>query len=323
MSTALITRDDAALSISFTEAAIVLKNDALEKAAMIAKVGNADEQTAAVEAQQAVAGIVSLVEKARVACKAPVLDFGRKIDAEAAKFVTEIKEEQLRLAKLVGDFVQLEQAKAVAAERARRLEEEKIEREKQEAILKSAREAAERERTLREAAERQLREEQERQRKVDEATAAARKAEQEATNAQQRKEAEARRIAIEASNEKARVEAERRRIELESAQARATAQSHAELDAISDKFSEQARSLPPANIAPARAVGQRVTDDWEITVSDIDLLARHHRNCVDITPRLSEIKLLLKGGTTPKGVNAKPIVKAGVTAGRARAAIDI
>lgn len=323
MSQALITRADDALSISFTEAAIALKNDALEKAAMIAKVGNADEQSAAVEAQQAVAGIVSLVEKARVACKAPVLDFGRKIDAEAAKFTVEIKEEQLRLAKLVGDFVQLEQAKAAAAECARRLEEEKIEREKQEAILKAAREAAERERVLREAAERQLREEQDRQRKADEANMLARKAAQEATNAKQRKEAESRRVALEAESEKARVEAERRRIELESAHARSIAQSHDELDAISDKFAGQARDLPPANIAPARATGQRVTEDWEIIVHDIDLLARHHRNCVDITARISEIKLLLKGGMTPKGVTAKPIIKAGVTTGRARAAIEI
>lgn len=323
MSQALITRDDAALSISFTEAAIALKNDALEKAALVAKVGNATEQATAVEAQQAIAGIVSLVEKARVACKAPVLDFGRKIDAEAAKFVADAKEEQLRLARLVGDFVQLEQAKAAAAERARRLEEEKIEREKQEATMKAYREAAERQRVLDEAAANERRAEQERQRKVDEAAAAARKLEQEATNAKQRKEAEARRVALEAENEKARVEAERRRIELETAQALATAQSHAELDAISNKFADQARDLPPANIAPARATGQRVTEDWEITVSDIDLLARHHRNCVDITARISEIKLLLKGGTTPKGVTAKPIIKAGVTAGRARAAIEV
>lgn len=323
MSTALITRDDAALSVSFTETAIAQKNEALEKAAMIAKVGNASEQQAAVEAQQAVHGMLGLIEKSRKACKDPILRFGELIDDSAKKFKIELLEEQLRLAKLVGDYVQLEAAKAAAAERARRLEEERIEREKQEAILQAAREAADRERVLREAAEREQAAERERQRQYEKAAAEARSAEQEAANTKQRQDAEQRRKELEARAERERVEAERRRIELESAQARAQAQSHAELDAISNKFADQARDLPPANIAPARAAGQRVTDDWEITVSDIDLLARHHRNCVTIEPRISEIKLLLKGGTTPKGVNAKPIIKAGVTSGRARPAIEV
>lgn len=323
MSQALIVRDAEWTVATFNEEAQRIKNEALEKAALVGRVTNSDEQSTAVEAQQAIAQTISQVEKARKACKEPALEFGKKVDEAARTFVQEVKEEQLRLARLVGDFVQLENAKREAAERARRLEEEKLEREKQEATMKAYREAAERQRVLDEAAAAERRAEQDRQRKVDEAAAAARKAEQEATNAKQRKEAEQRRIAMEAENEKQRIESERRRIELEQAQARATAQSHEQLDAISEKFAQQAKDLPPITFTPARATGQRVTDDWEILVTDIHLLYRHHPNCVDITPRLSEIKNLLKGGTTPKGVNAKPIVKAGVTAGRPRPAIEV
>lgn len=320
---ALIVRNSEWTVATFNEEAQRIKAEALEKSAMVARVTNAEEQAPAVEAQQAIAQTLSLVEKSRVACKAPALEFGKKVDEAARSFAAELKEEQLRLARLVGDFVQLEQAKAAAAERVRRLEEGRIEREKQEAILKAAREAAERERVLSEAAERELQAERDRQRIANEAAARALRAEQDAKNEGQRQAAEAARKTLEAAAERERVEAERRRIELESAQARAVAQSHAELDAISNKFADQARDLPPANIAPTRATGQRITDDFEVTVSDIHLLYRHHPNCVELTPRLSEIKNLLKGGTTPKGVNAKAIVKAGVTAGRTRAAIEV
>ncbi len=322
MSEALITRDDASLSVTFTEKATALKTSALEKAGVVGRVSNADEQQKAVEAQQEIAGVISLVEKARVACKAPILDYGRKIDDSAKKFVEEVKEEQLRLARLVGDFQALEQAKAQAAERARRLEEERIEREKQAAIMKAAREAAEAQRAIDEAAATARRVEEDRKLKADQAAAAARRAEQEATNKKEREAAEQRRKELEAQQEKERIEAERRRIELETAQARATAQSHAELDAISSKYDAQAKDLPPVSFAPTRAQGQRVTNDWEVTVSDIHALYRHHPNCVELKPRLSEIKDLLKGGTTPKGVVAKPIVNSGVTTRRPMA-IDV
>jgi chromosome segregation ATPase len=287
MSTALITRDDAALKVEFTESAVALKNQALEMAGLIARVTDASEQANAVEAQQAIAQTLSQVEKARKACKDPVLNFGRAIDDAAKDFVEEVKEEQLRLARLVGDFQQLQQAKAAAAEKARRLEEERIEREKQEAIIKAAREQADRQRVL------------------DEATAAARRAEEQAKNEQQR------------------LEAERRRIELEEAQAKSQAASHAEFDAIAARAAEQQKDLPPVTFAPARAEGQRVTSDWEVAVTDIHTLYRHHPNCVKLEPLMSEIKNLLKGGTTPKGVTAKAIVKAGVSAGRPRAAIEV
>lgn len=284
---ALITRDDAALKVAFTESAEAMKQQALQAAAMIAVVSTPEQQAEAVRAQQELAQWLSQVEKARKACKEPILDFGRAIDKAAREHTEEGAIEAARLAALVGSYVQLEQAKAAAAEKARRLEEERIEREKQDAILKAAREAAEKQRVL------------------DQAAAAARKAEQDA------------------KDEAARIEATRRRVELEEAKAKATAASHDEFDAIAERAAEQVKELPPITFAPSRAAGQRVTNDWEVTVTDIWLLARHHPNCVNIEPRMSEIKDLLKGGTTPKGVIAKPIVKAGVTSAKPRPAIEV
>jgi hypothetical protein len=48
-----------------------------------------------------------------------------------------------------------------------------------------------------------------------------------------------------------------------------------------------------------------------------------HANCVELKPRLLEIKNLLKMGVTVAGVTAKPIVKAGVIIPKDKAAIEV
>jgi hypothetical protein len=115
---ALIVRDDARLSITFTAAANELKNDALASSGLIAKVNDAESQERAVAAQQAIANVLNLAEKARKACKDPVLDFGRLIDHRCREFIQELKDEQLRLARLVADFQQLEQERVRRAQQA-------------------------------------------------------------------------------------------------------------------------------------------------------------------------------------------------------------
>lgn len=238
MSQALIRRDDSRLSIDFTPAALELKSKALEVSALIGKVNDASSQEAAVQAQQQLSEALALVEKARVACKQPVLDFGRLIDSKAREFATELKEEQLRIAKLVGDFQFLEQ------ERVRRAQQ-----------------------------------------------------------------AENERLAA---------------LEREKAAELAKAKSHEELDKIQEKFDTRAtQEAPQKPIAPVRAAGQRVVEDFEIIVSDIHLLYRAHPNCVKMEALVGEIKSLLKAGVTVRGVIAKPIVKAGVTRGRPMAAIEV
>jgi hypothetical protein len=236
---ALIRRNDASLTVDFTEAALAMKQSALASAALVGKVSNADEQEQAVVCQTEIASLLNMAEKARKVCKDPVLEYGRSIDDKAREFVSELKEEQLRLARLVGDFQQLEQARVRAAQQA------------------------ENERLL--------------------------------------------------------------ALEREKAKELAKAETHEQFDAIQEKFNQRAQfeAPPPEAIAPARASGQRVTEDWEIIVTDVWLLAKSHPTCVKIEPRLSEIKGLLNAGVKVAGVKAERQVKAGVRVGRPAAAIEV
>lgn len=238
MNQALIRRNDEALSIDFTPAAIELKSKALEASALVGKVDDASGQETAVGAQQLLGDTVALVEKARVAAKQPWLEAGRLIDSKCREFCEELKEEQLRIATLVGDFQQLEQ------ERVRRAQQ-----------------------------------------------------------------AENERLAA---------------LEREKAAELAKAKSHEELDKIQEKFDTRAQQEGPMQpIAPVRATGQRVVDDWDVVITDIHLLYRHHPNCVKLEALTGEIKALLKAGTVPKGITAKKVVKAGVTRSRLPGAIEV
>ena len=134
---ALIARNDAALTVSFTDAAIALRNAALAISGVVGRVTNPDENTAAVVAQTEIQKIRSMAEKARKAAKEPVLEYGKRIDNAAKEFVKEIDEEMLRVSTLVGNYQTLAQAKERAAEQLRVQEIAKIEREKAEAIAKA------------------------------------------------------------------------------------------------------------------------------------------------------------------------------------------
>lgn len=134
---AMILRNDAGLSASFTPQALALKNAALESAALIGKVTNGTEQEQAVAAQTELAQLLKLAEEARKAAKEPVLTFGKRIDDSAKVFCDELKTEQWRLSRLCGDYQQLEQAKARAAQRAEDERLAALEREKQAAMAKA------------------------------------------------------------------------------------------------------------------------------------------------------------------------------------------
>ena len=285
MSQALIVRNDAALTVSYTEAALALKSHALEVAALVGRVSSEEENQAAVAAQKEIAGILKQAEDSRKQAKEPILDFGRAIDEAANRFKAELKDEELRLGRLTGDYQALQQAKARAAELARIAEQRKLEEERRQAEQKI----------------------------IEERLAAQRKLDAEAAEIA-RKEREAKN-----KEEAARLELER--LELERQRKLAEAKSHQELDKINDRHAEQVAAIPV--VAPVRATGQVVTNDWEITVTDLHLLYRCHANCVELKPRLSEIKNLLKLGVKVQGVKADPVVKAGVRATKQRAAIDV
>lgn len=130
----LIKRDDAKLAITFTDEAHEMVALAIGNAAMVQKVDSHTTQALAVEAQKDCRRVLKLVEDARKEVKAPVLDFGRAIDDAAKKFVNEVAREELRVAKLIGDFQQAELARARSAEAARLKELQEMERAREEAL---------------------------------------------------------------------------------------------------------------------------------------------------------------------------------------------
>jgi hypothetical protein len=147
------------------------------------------------------------------------------VDKEAKKFAADMEAEELRLARLVGDFVQIEEMKAREAEKARLEGLSALEKERSAALQ--------------------------------------------------------------------------------------NAKDHDEVDAINQAFADRAAALPAA-VEPPRAEGQSVRHDWEIEVVNPFDLARYHPNCVNITPRLIEIKQLLNEGVVVRGINAKKVVQSSV-----------
>lgn len=126
----MIRRDDLKMEVSFTTVALKLKTDALELSGLIARVSTPEEQATAVQAQIALKDILSRAEKSRAAAKAPVLEFGKRIDDAAKTFKKELDEEMYRVTELVSDYQQLEQKKAQAEQIARNAEASKLEQEK-------------------------------------------------------------------------------------------------------------------------------------------------------------------------------------------------
>lgn len=134
---ALIVRNDAALSVSFSENAVALRDAALATGALIGRVTNADEQNAAVLAQREIVGVIRSVEKARKEIKQPVIDYGRAIDDAAKKFILEVEKEEGRIANLISEF-QLVERRRIAAEEAKQREElARIERERAAELAKA------------------------------------------------------------------------------------------------------------------------------------------------------------------------------------------
>lgn len=223
---ALMVCNDQQLSVSLSERAQALKDEALEKAALIGRVTCSEEQRGAVDAQKALAFIRTAVEKARKAAKERPLAYGRAIDEKAKEFVREIGEEDLRIAHLIADFQALEQARIRAAQQAENERLTQLERDR-------AKELAE-------------------------------------------------------------------------------AKTFEEVDRVQEHYNTLAQQESTPMPEVAKVEGQIVRHDWDITVTDIWLLARGHPSCVKIDPRLSEIKSLLDAGVKVSGVKAERIIKAQV-----------
>lgn len=92
----------------------------------------------------------------------------------------------------------------------------------------------------------------------------------------------------------------------------ACATSVEQVDDINHRYNDKAQVLSAPINAPAKAKGQKVQSDWDITVFDIWLLAKSHPTCVKIEPRLGDIKTLLDNGVTVAGISATRVVKSTV-----------
>lgn len=120
-----------------------LKKQALALSIPITKVENDQEQALAVNALQALKAITRGMEATRKAVKAPVLELGKKIDAVAAEFITEVDREEMRISGMVNHHQktllrlkrEAEEAEAAKQREAQRLADE-AERLRKEAEVK-------------------------------------------------------------------------------------------------------------------------------------------------------------------------------------------
>lgn len=234
--TALMLRNDAALTLQFTPQAERLKTAALELAATIGKVADAADNARAVAAQTELAALIHLVEEARVAAKDPVIKFAANIQTAAAGFVQELKDEAWRISQLVGEFQQHQQAVATAAINAEKQRSNDLDKQ--------------------------------------------------------------------------------RMAEL------ATAPDLDAMDAINEKYDRVISALAPEPIAPAKATGQIVKQEWQFEVTDVHALARAHPGCVKIEPRALEIRSALNAGVKLAGIRAWKTTKATVRLPRAKSPIE-
>lgn len=237
MSTALIVRNDAALTASMSQAAAEQKEMALAAGALIGKVTNAEENKAAAEALIKIQEVIRAIEKDRQLIKRPLIDYGKQIDATAAAFVKDLVEDATRIGGMASDFAAIERMRQQAA------------------------------------------------------------------------------IAME--NERLTALEREREAEL------AKVKTHEEADEVKQKFSDLVAQTSVPIPAATRAEGQRITEEWEIVVNDVHALYRMHSQCVELRPRLTEIKSLLNTGSKVAGVTATKVVKAGVRLAPQRKAIDV
>lgn len=341
---ALILRQPDATSVDrfrLSDEAGALIEQALMASEAVTQVTTADENTSAVSVQRELKGVIVLLNKQREELNRPLLDAQRALKRMVDGELAPLEKEMDRISQAVAQFAQEERDRRFEEERAQQREIARIQAEKQAEIDRLAREQAERERLAREAQEaierkaREQREAAERKAQAErEAAEAKARAEREAaeqavrdarTKAQReaaakalaeaearRKIEEAQRLAREQAEAKAREEAEAKAKAEAQAKAEAEAKSTAEKIAQIEESAANRVYVESRPVETTRAAGQRISQDWEITVTNPWELAKYHPDCCTITPLLTPIKQALNEGREVKGVSAKKITKADV-----------
>ncbi|NBV25154.1 MAG: hypothetical protein EBS05_24945, partial [Proteobacteria bacterium] len=290
--------------IVFTPEAEDARISALCLAADVSEVTGPETQVKAVEAQKAIRGVISAVEKARKAQKVPILEAGRKLDAACDKFCEDLKSHELRIATEVGNYQEAEREKVRKAEQAAAAELARIERERQEAVEAAQRAAwkAQQEAEAKAAAERAAaaRAAAEERAKIE---AEAAKERAKARNDQERAAAEAH---AKAAQEQAAQRAEQDRI---AAEARAKAEQEAAAARLAaekqrqDELAAQQIEAVGTVAQPAKVAGQVIKEEWEITEINAFALMRVRPDLVrDVIFDRVEIKRELDRGLTLAGV---------------------
>lgn len=285
--TAIIVVNKDSLEAAYSPAAFQLKDEALESAALIARVSSASENDTANAALLKLSNLRRLAEKAHKAGKEPYLRACQFIDGKKNEFLADVIAEERRLGQEMGNYQAILAEQRRAAEQASRLEQERIQREAQEAIRRAAQEEAERNAKI------------------------------------AREQAEAQRMAREATNKIAREEAQRRQSELDMLRKQSEAKSLEEMDAARVKMHEQQAAIAPAPVSQVRAVHQIIKPDYDIVVTDVHLLYRHHPNLVDLEPRMADIKSFVKQGGKVKGITKREVFNVTARASKQQAAIEV
>ncbi len=220
-------------TVTLADTVLEDKRNALTVAILVTAVTTSAENLVAVKARQELSAVAKSVEDARVKCKAPVLELGKRIDQAAKDFLAQIESEADRLKKLCDTFSAAELKRQREAEAARQAEEQRLQR-------------------VREAEEKRIREEAEaRQKKIDADAKAAADLAAKATTADDKEDAEWEALRIKGEQEAAD---------------RATA----EATAKANQSAVTATAALPSYVAKSTK-GQAVTEDW--VIDEIDNMA--------------------------------------------------
>lgn len=126
----LIERNDALRTVRYTESAHALKQEALESASVVFLVRNEEEKAVAMEAMGKIKAVIDQAESLRKEVKEPVWLFCQAIDSAAKRFKADLEPEQMRLAKILGDYRALQEARQRAEQAALKAELLEVERAK-------------------------------------------------------------------------------------------------------------------------------------------------------------------------------------------------
>lgn len=228
------------------------------ESAGISEIVTVEDLSTATETMRKLKDCTARVESCRAEVKAPVLDWGRKIDSLAKTFVESVDKEIARLRGLMNAYAVEQKRKADEAEKARQAELKRIEDEKraaEDAERKRQAEVAEAEASAKKAAEAEANAFSE----EDEATAKKEREESERVAAQKQAEAETERL---------------RQVELSEQQAKASV-------------------LPVAAIKPS---GLTIKEVWKFEVVNIDEVYASNPTFVRMEVNAAAVNAAIRSG---------------------------